>query len=443
MRPLCAVLLFTLALVSLSASATVFFDPLNPTERSFVVLQLRDTWPRTCVPNLSTVERTGQRIDVRFQDWQQCCYTRKTEWKSDVPIGLLPAGTYEVVVSVSGSAPLSTHRLVVRHHAPQLIVEPQLIRADQKTRVTIKSSSYSADFCRPEAEVSVDGVPVESTSVNCEKTIELGPHPAGSVDVRMRSGNSDIQSFGAVHFVDPKAAPDPAVYERMLVPVVLNADGAFGSSWETRASIYNRSFADIEWLPEVSRPLCVGPTCVTKLPARTSMPLEAFGEHPEGLVLFVPRSATPLVRFSSIVQTPRDRSQYGTEVRVIREQELRTVPFMIPDVPFDPRYRVQLRVYGVDGATMPMYVGVTVGEDYWAQHPIEMKAPCTVEELPCNSNSPAYGTIDLGTAFPWLFDGSANPIYVYPATSLVPLRYWAFVSITDNETQHVTIITPH
>ena len=440
MRPLCAVVLFTL--VALSASAAIHFEPVNPTERTFVVMQLRETWPYPDLPAMLVVERTGRRIEVKYQTSTTFCYTQKTPWISDVPLGLLPAGRYDVVVVVD-SAPVATSAVVVRQQEPPLVAEPQLIRTDTKTLVRIQAPSSNSDICKPSAEVEVDGVRVESSRQGCEHTIELGPHPAGSVDIRVRVGDNAYESVGAVHYVDPNAAPDPVVYERMLAPVVLNADGAFGSSWQTRASIYNRSFADIEWLPAVSRPLCTGANCVTKLPARTSQPLGAWGEHPEGLVLFVPRNVTSSVRFSSIVQNPRDRSQYGTEVRVIREQDLRKAPFMIPDVPFDPRYRVQLRVYGVDGATTPVYVGVTVGEDYWAQHPIEMKAPCTIGQLPCNSNSPAYGSIDLGATFPWLFDGSANPIYVYPGASQYPLRYWAFVSITDNETQHVTIITPH
>ncbi|HEV7238582.1 MAG TPA: hypothetical protein VGQ36_05020 [Thermoanaerobaculia bacterium] len=342
-----------------------------------------------------------------------------------------------------GASPFATRELAVRHHEPPLIVEPQVIRTDKTTRVRITSAVYRPGFCSPNAEVIVDGVPVEASSFNCEKRIELGPHAAGSIDIRVHAGADTHESFGAVHFVDPKAAPDPALYERLLVPVVLNADGAFGSSWKTRASIHNRMFGDIKWLPEVSRPLCNLEDCPAALPARSSLPLEAFGEHPDGLVLFVPRSVTPFVRFSSIVQTPRDLSQYGTEVRVIREQELRTVPFIIPDVPFDQRYRVQLRVYGVDGASDPVKVGVSVGDHYWAQHPIEMKAPCTFEALPCNSNSPAFGSIDLGATFPWLFDGDTYRIHVFPVVDNPTLRYWAFVSITDNETQHVTILTPH
>jgi len=436
MRSLGVVLFLSLANVAMAASAAVQFDPVNPTDRSFVVMHVR---PRLCRPDNPRVERVGQRIEVLYE----VCYGSSTPSIGDAALGVLPAGRYEVIVRGQG-APSGSHTLVVRNHAPQFVVEPQLIRTDRKTRVRIKASSNNFDFCNPSTEVTVDGVSIESSKSGCEHTIELGPHPAGSVDIRVRDGDDEYESVGAVHYVDPKAAPDPVVFERMLVPVVLNAEGAFRSTWKTRASIYNRSFADIEWLPEVARPVCVyDDNCVTTLPARTSMPLEAFGEHPEGLVLFVPRSVTPLVRFSSIVQTPRDQSQYGTEVRVIREQELRTVPFMIPDVPFDSRYRVQLRVYGVDGATVPVKVGVAIGDHYWAQHPIDMKAPCTRAELPCNSNSPAYGSIDLGAAFPWLFDGRTYPVFVYPILDNHPLRYWAFVSITDNETQHVTIITPH
>jgi hypothetical protein len=53
---------------------------------------------------------------------------------------------------------------------------------------------------------------------------------------------------------------------------------------------------------------------------------------------------------------------------------------------------------------------------------------------------PGYAQIDFSTRFPTASQYSRLRIEIEPLAGTT--RYWAFVSITNNETQHVTLVTP-
>jgi hypothetical protein len=57
------------------------------------------------------------------------------------------------------------------------------------------------------------------------------------------------------------------------------------------------------------------------------------------------------------------------------------------------------------------------------------------------SGKPAYAEIaDLVEAFPQIAAYERLRIRIEPLTP--GMRYWAFVTITDNMTQHVTVVSP-
>jgi hypothetical protein len=158
-----------------------------------------------------------------------------------------------------------------------------------------------------------------------------------------------------------------------------------------------------------------------------------FGNRPAGLLLFLPRGAD--VRFGSLIRDiSRDAAQWGTEMPVVRESEGRDVVELF-QVPFDARYRLQLRIYAIDG--------VTAGVAITAHTPTPVHAnaiaagPCEVD--PCNSNQPAFVSVDLGKAFPSLT--GTVPISIQSNSDATP-PLWAFLTVTNNETQVVTVISP-
>jgi len=143
---------------------------------------------------------------------------------------------------------------------------------------------------------------------------------------------------------------------------------------------------------------------------------------------------------SRIQDISRQAQTWGTEIRVVREREFTTQPVLLVNVPMDGRFRLMLRVYDIDGRA---------------------DAVVRVEVFPFGSSP--VGQVDLALAPPSGRHPRYKPSYVQyedlrglippgfnpgavvgvRITPLTPgLRIWAFISVTNNETQHVTTVTP-
>lgn len=409
------------AILSLLFSFPLFadyrFEPIAPTDRSFVILQVRDTWRDGCLPVNEVVSRNGNAINVRWGLMGGGCPLAVSPWNDDVPLGVLPAGTYSVTLQVNDGGEvktLETLPLVVTEGAPAVRIVPRIASTLGGTNI------YFPDIC-VEREVAVDGVTVPSRVERCALTATLPPHAPGAVNVRVGT----LEVVNAVQYIDPAAAPDPSLFERVLIPVIFNGEGAFGSRWETNVVMRNYSQYPVQSIPNASRPL---PEIGGGAPISVSA---SFGNRPAGVVLFVPRGSD--VSFTSHVRdVSRDASQWGTEMPVVRERDTRET-IVFANVPFDPRYRLQLRIYGIDGVSSPLIV--SAGPPAFRQ--VELRGPCT--ETPCNSSEPAYASLDLGQIFPGLT--SRNTIILQQQLDQ-PRRLWAFITVTNNDTQHVTVISP-
>jgi hypothetical protein len=89
----------------------------------------------------------------------------------------------------------------------------------------------------------------------------------------------------------------------------------------------------------------------------------------------------------------------------------------------------QVRVYAVGDPKTPL-----------AQKDLLLQAPVCKTD-PCDAATPSFAMIpDLERAFPEIAQlDRARLEIAEPGT---PFRFWAFVSITNNTTQHVTLVTP-
>lgn len=392
------------------------FEPIAPTDRSFVILQLRQVWRDGCLPRRERVTVDGSAITVRYEvpTGSGCTLALET-WNDDAPLGVLSAGVYTVTVEVKDHEELKTLEtltLVVTQGGPRLSITPRTASTAGGTQITI------ANVCT-QATLMVDGVTVPSSVANCVLTATLPAHAAGPVNVRLVTGGGTFDTVNGTHYVDPAATPDPSLYERVLIPVLFRGPGAFGSQWETEAVMTNVSVSALGALPAVSAALRPNTSLWT-----------LFGDRAAGLLLFVPRGSD--ARFANHIRdVSRDATQWGTEVPVVRESDTKET-IVLPNVPFDPRYRLQLRVYGIDGVrtTVQLWSGTNHKE-------VELRGACVA--MPCNSNQPAYGSADPGRLFPAL---TGKQTITVTQGGYQPLRIWAFVTVTNNETQHVTVISP-
>ena len=137
----------------------------------------------------------------------------------------------------------------------------------------------------------------------------------------------------------------------------------------------------------------------------------------------------------------RDAEDYGTEVRIARERDTASTLFL-PSVPFAPRYRLQLRIYDIDGRAGG--VGIHGGRSSGTAGPCPLRrsswAHATKRETPCNSNQPAYVSVDLNQVLAKLAGTGLQRVWIEATGS--SRRLWAFVTVTNNATQRVTVISP-
>ncbi len=255
-------------------------------------------------------------------------------------------------------------------------------------------------------------------------------------------------------------------FERVLVPVTITGEvpGAFGSRWVTRLAMTNTADQRVQIFGYDPYPGgCLIAVCppVPPTPANeTFFPAVPPGTISQGAIIEVDRQYAGKVRFQLRVQdVSRDTTTWGTEIPVVREGELFTGTFQLLDVPTMTGFRATLRLYDL-GALDNAQVVVR----FFRTNP-SLQSPVAIVIDP-NGSLPEPDTLlaerivtlaverrGAGSAFdfgyaelsdflliPQLQDVNRVRLEVRPATA--GLRLWGFVSVTNNETQHVTVVTP-
>jgi hypothetical protein len=228
--------------------------------------------------------------------------------------------------------------------------------------------------------------------------------------------------------------------ERVLVPIAINGElrGEYGSIFRSQLAISNAS-------PESVRILGAGGSCdVSGCDPRGGVGPNATAYFDEyGTLLDVSDEDGGKLRYIlRVYDLSRRYSTWGSSIPVVREQEAFSGSFGITDIPNEDGFRsmlrvysfsesrggeFRLRVYGVPAVTnIPSSPDVLIADTTYsfAKTPVTL-AP--VVELPLRTffTGQPYGR----------FRVEIEPISV-------ELRLWAVASVTNNETQHITILTP-
>ena len=239
---------------------------------------------------------------------------------------------------------------------------------------------------------------------------------------------------------------------RYLVPVVGGpAPGANGSLWTTELTVHNPRAQEIFVFGDRCGGVISSPPCENNyhIPPATSMRIELVpATFSRGAFIYLPDDPNfgPTPMTLRVRDLSKDAQNLGTEVPIVQLRDFAQI-VIVTDVPTDFRYRATLRLYNSN--ERPRRVTMRV-------YPLSGTTPIETQ------------TIDLAGVNILVFDPTPlHPGYaeVDPLTPLVrataqrvrieiedPLRQivspppppiWALVSITNNETQQVTMITPH
>jgi hypothetical protein len=296
----------------------------------------------------------------------------------------------------------------------------------------------------------------QATSVRVDGTRVLAVTPpstrTGPVDVRVRIGEQEWIRPSGLTYVSP------AQYETFVLPSLTNnvISGAFGSRWKVDHSVYNGNevalTAGVDFMhASVDCPvLCIAPPSV---PARLVRPIpvdDPFRRAPNWMI-HVRKPMESALRWSLRVRDlSRQEESFGTELPVTRERDFAPRQQLF-DVPLQPRFRQTLRVYALPaGATCCTPVSVRF---------FSIEDSALLHETTAQLHRPAgsVGTLDAPSA------GSPD-FPIQPETAELDFLgriaqlagrdririevdggrrlIWGYVSITNNDTQQVTIVSP-
>ncbi|MHB0971506.1 MAG: hypothetical protein ACYC7A_16800 [Thermoanaerobaculia bacterium] len=136
----------------------------------------------------------------------------------------------------------------------------------------------------------------------------------------------------------------------------------------------------------------------------------------------------------------RQALTWGTEIPVIREKNVLTGSAQLLAVPTDNRFRVALRVIDYDlvaNRNVHYRIFNFTSGALLAEGDIALTTPVAAEY---HDTTPGWGGfLDLIGALPQLRAAETLRIELTPEPGV---RYWAYVSVTNNETRHITLIAP-
>jgi hypothetical protein len=153
--------------------------------------------------------------------------------------------------------------------------------------------------------------------------------------------------------------------------------------------------------------------------------------------LIAPRPEADDLAFSLRVRDPsRAAEGDGTQVPVVRARDMfRGTDLTLLNIPTDSRYRVKIRIYAFDTGAHDAEVTVhrqATPNEVATRYFVPVRNACA--GYGCDA-IPWYAELDLPSS------EAGEPVNVYVTVGGESTPAWAFASITNNETQQVTIVT--
>ena len=442
--PAALVLVSLLAVFPLTAAERVVLVPAGPTSTTPIELRL---FIVACFPESHTIDRIGSviKIHVTLGPMEILCFptpTHPAEYR--VPLGTLPVGQYRVEVStrVPGNIRL-TGRFIVRNGSPTpLEVHPFALPTGAFTVTRARLHANRGALCSTatcdDVTISVGGVLIPKANITptADGALTFVPpdHEEGLVDVVVTRPSGTVTLPGGFYYFDRNGI-DPSVFERILFPILTQSGGAHGSQWVSEAAIANPKPWPIVNFNYVEPFVCdlIDYPCLERVDAGEVRTFNGES-YPRGTFLYSPRADAPNLAFSLRVRdTSRQAEGFGTHIPIVRESDMFTnTDLTLLDVPIDPLYRTKVRMYVLDaGAHTAQVTVVRPNEASVTErsrtYEVSVAAPDLIQ--------PGYAEFDVpaGRA-----DERAN-LYIRIGDRETPS--WAFASVTNNETQQVTIVT--
>ena len=352
---------------------------------------------------------------------------------------------------------LFTTVVLAQEAAPPVItsVTPPSGPVSGGTAVTVSGSKFDLPpgfACIAPCPVRVFFGETEGTvrdAGNSQIVVTTPPHAGGAVDVTVRTGDGRTGTLpnGFTYVSNAEAA-----YEMWLLPVYLDAPllGANGSRWETDLWLRNDNATEVAQIAPWPCPddglacTAVFPNTYAMTPDETLHNLAAFFRPPNvsiARLVYVSRNAAANVSANlRLADTSRNTLDGGTEVPIVREGDLATGITTLHNVVLNASSRTLLRIYDVSSLGSLFLVQVfpeNVSKDA-ARALATFQIGTTQPETGEFRTVPGIAEFDVASRV----SPNAGPLRITVRPLNSGRRYWAMVSMTNNTTNHVTLVTP-
>ena len=436
-RLLFVLLALVVVALPLAAANAVWIVPSAPTSTTPITVFASFT----CFAGAPSVTVLGSVITVSFPS--EGCGSVPIPMQYSAALPLLAPGQYRVDVTYPGPAEIAgSTTFIVRDGWPkEFVIHPFAVPANPVGNVELRLSRRS-DVCPTgSCTIRVGGVVVEpKTFIGDEILFDAPALPPGPVDVEVFDygvvQGVISHSPAALYYFNLNGPPDHSVFERILFPVLFSAPGVGGSQWRSDAVISNPRKWDVWNYNSVFPYVCLAYPCGERLDPESAERFQGHG-YPNGAALLVAREEAGDLAFSLRARdVSREADGLGTQLPVVREEGMFRGTMTLLNVPLDPRYRVKLRVYSFDAGQSGFgsSASVSIRPVTGASREITRQLTRECQGFQCDF-FPYYADYD----FPPGATGELVDLYV----DLDPgYLGWAFVTVTNNSTQQVTIVTP-
>lgn len=264
------------------------------------------------------------------------------------------------------------------------------------------------------------------------------PHAAGAVDVTV--GIPTV--FSPIVLANAYRYQTINDSERILIPVAASGPGPNTARFETEISMTNVGDADVPVTGAAATPSLVSPSPTPIVRPHTTVKftdsLRNIQGH-AGAFIYVPVfAARDILTKVRVHDTSRDVAAFGVEIPAVSDLDF-AATVHLTGIPTDTRFRSTLRVYAYDATNFgPVTLRVRDEADgtLLATVPVALdRGAAGLEE-----DIPASAQISLDPVIEPLRNHPRLRIDIADSDAIRPI--WGFVSITNNETQEITLVTP-
>lgn len=232
-------------------------------------------------------------------------------------------------------------------------------------------------------------------------------------------------------------------WTRILLPLIgVDVPGANGALWRTEATGLIASDTYLEIWPIVQ---CYTLTCgqspqTLRTPFNVLQSEMVVDDRFLGQYLYLPSGdASKLHLNARVYDVARTSETAGSEIPIPREDDFTSEPISLLGIPVAPHYRHTLRVYDLDArdgalVAISVYAGQDTTPRISVVRALTVPQPpqTTIQDLPVQ---PGTIQLEIGQLLP-LAGIDTLRVDIEPLDA--GLRLWSFVSVTNNDTHHVT-----